>query len=120
MMARIAERRCVSRPIPLIKSLHSLISPFNGLGLRLEIERMSKICLMMVAGERSGDLYGAELAAEVSRQLGPVEIFGCGGDAMRQAGVQTTVDSREFALVGISEVVPGLRRAYRAFQALLA
>jgi lipid-A-disaccharide synthase len=86
----------------------------------LEIERMSKICLMMVAGERSGDLYGAELAAEVSRQLGPVEIFGCGGDAMRQAGVQTTVDSREFALVGISEVVPGLRRAYRAFQALLA
>ena len=74
----------------------------------------------MVAGERSGDLYGAELGAEVRRQLGPVEIFGCGGNAMRQAGVQTTVDSHEFALVGITEVVSGLPRAYRAFQALLA
>jgi lipid-A-disaccharide synthase len=75
---------------------------------------------MMVAGERSGDLYGAELAAELSRQLGSVEMFGCGGDAMRQAGVQTAVDSHQFALVGITEVLSGLPRAYRAFQALLA
>jgi lipid-A-disaccharide synthase len=75
---------------------------------------------MMVAGEHSGDLYGAELATELNRQLGSVELFGCGGDAMRQAGVQTTVDSHQFAMVGITEVVSGLPRAYRAFQALMA
>ena len=75
---------------------------------------------MMVAGERSGDLYGAELATELKTQLDFVEIFGCGGDAMRQAGVETTADSHQFAMVGITEIVSGMPRAYRAFRALLA
>ncbi len=74
---------------------------------------------MMVAGERSGDLYGAELASEL-RRLTSVEIFGCGGDSMRQGGVETTVDSHQFAMVGITEVISGLPRARRAFHALLA
>src|SRR5204862_3360742 len=46
-------------------------------------------------------------------------IFGCGGEAMRHAGVETTVDARQFALVGITEVVSVLPRAYRAFHELL-
>jgi lipid-A-disaccharide synthase len=75
---------------------------------------------MMVAGERSGDLYGAELAIELQKELDSVDVFGCGGDAMRQAGVETTVDSHQFAMVGITEIFSGLPRAYRAFHALLA
>src|SRR6516164_2054940 len=75
---------------------------------------------MMVAGERSGDLYGAELAIELKTQLDSLDVFGCGGDAMRQAGVETTVDSHQFAMVGITEIVSGMPRAYRAFRALLA
>ena len=74
----------------------------------------------MVAGERSGDLYGAELATELKTQLDSLDVFGCGGDAMRQAGVETTVDSHQFAMVGITEIVSGMPRAYRAFRALLA
>jgi len=74
----------------------------------------------MVAGERSGDLHGAELASALREELGPIEIFGCGGDAMRQAGVQTVADLRDFAMVGITEVVSGLPRARRAFHTLLA
>lgn len=80
---------------------------------------MSKISLMMVAGERSGDVYGGELAAALRERLGEVEIFGCGGEAMRRGGVETSVDSRQFAMVGITEVVSGLPRAYRAFNELL-
>src|SRR5437773_9864860 len=80
---------------------------------------MSKTCLMMVAGERSGDVYGARLATALKQRLPEIEIFGCGGEAMRHAGVETTVDARRFAMVGITEVVSGLPRAYRAFHALL-
>ena len=75
--------------------------------------------LMMVAGERSGDIYGARLAAAIRTRLPDAEIFGCGGDLMRAAGVRTVVDSHQFAMVGITEVVSGLPRAYRGFQALL-
>jgi lipid-A-disaccharide synthase len=79
---------------------------------------MSKTSLMMVAGERSGEVYGGELAGALRARTG-VEIFGCGGEAMRKAGVDTPVDAREFAMVGITEVVSGLPRAYRAFHKLL-
>ncbi len=80
---------------------------------------MSKTCLMMVAGERSGDVYGAALAVALRARLQTVEIFGGGGEAMRQVGVETTVDAHEFSMVGIVEVFSGLPRAYRAFRSLL-
>jgi lipid-A-disaccharide synthase len=78
------------------------------------------IRILMVAGERSGDLHGAELAHALRDELGEVEIFGCGGEAMRQAGVETIADLRDFAMVGITEVVSGLPRARSAFHAILA
>jgi lipid-A-disaccharide synthase len=81
---------------------------------------MANSCLMIVAGERSGDVYGAELAKALRARLGSVEIFGCGGDAMREAGVETTVDAHRVAVAGIVEVLAGLPRVYRAFHTLLA
>jgi len=77
-------------------------------------------CLMMVAGERSGDLYGAELAVALRERLPEPKLFGCGGEAMRLAGVDTVVDAHQLTMIGITEVIGGLPRAYRAFHALLA
>ncbi|HKT12225.1 MAG TPA: lipid-A-disaccharide synthase [Terriglobia bacterium] len=74
----------------------------------------------MVAGERSGDVYGAALTEALKARIADAEIFGCGGEAMRAAGVDTLVDIDEVALIGISEVLSGLPRAYRALQALVA
>jgi lipid-A-disaccharide synthase len=75
---------------------------------------------MLVAGERSGDVYGGELAKALRARLPDLELFGCGGEAMRRAGVETVVDAHQLSLAGITEVISGLLRAYRAFQALLA
>jgi lipid-A-disaccharide synthase len=75
--------------------------------------------ILIVAGERSGDVYGAELARELGERLDGVALFGCGGDAMREAGVETPVDAHSIALAGIVEIVSGLARVYRAFHALL-
>jgi lipid-A-disaccharide synthase len=74
---------------------------------------------MMVAGERSGDVFGAELALALRARLNEAEIFGCGGEAMRRAGVDTVVDAHQLTMIGITEVISGLPRAYRAFHALL-
>jgi len=74
---------------------------------------------MIVAGERSGDVYGAGLAQALRARLPGVEIFGAGGHAMREAGVDTVVDSHEIAIAGITEVASGLPRVYRAFHKLL-
>jgi len=87
-------------------------------GLLMSKEPTTRI--LMVAGERSGDLHGAELAGELKAILGHVDIWGCGGEAMRQASVDLVADLRDFAMVGITEVISGLPRARRAFNRLLA
>jgi len=81
---------------------------------------MTRNCFLMVAGERSGDMYGGELARALKARIADAEIFGCGGEAMRSAGVETLVDIHQVALIGISEVVTGLPKAYRAMQDLVA
>lgn len=79
---------------------------------------MPKPALMIVAGERSGEVYGAELARALFERLPGVELFGCGGEAMRQAGVETLVDAHEVTMVGVAEVLGGLPRAFRALRRL--
>jgi len=74
---------------------------------------------MIVAGERSGDIYGAGLAQALQARLPGLEVFGCGGEAMRQAAVDTVVDSHQIAIAGITEIVSGIPRAYHAFHRLL-
>jgi len=76
--------------------------------------------IMIVAGERSGDIYGAALARALESRLPGVEIFSCGGEAMRQASVDTVVDSHQISIAGITEVIHGIPRVYRAFHQLLA
>ncbi len=80
---------------------------------------MAKTCVMMVAGERSGDVYGGELAAALRSRLPSIEIFGCGGDAMRASGVETVVEAQQFSLLGIVEVFSALPQARRAFLSLI-
>jgi len=81
---------------------------------------MSDHSLMIVAGERSGDILGAELARALRQRLPDLKLFGCGGEAMREAGVDTVVDAHRLTMMGITEVISGLPRAYRALQTLLA
>ena len=81
---------------------------------------MSDLSLMIVAGERSGDLLGAGLARALRGRLEGLRLFGCGGEAMREAGVDTVVDSHRLTMMGITEVIGGLARAWRALGALVA
>ena len=80
----------------------------------------SVIKLMLVAGEASGDKHGAHLV-EALRSLHPqasFEFFGAGGDEMRAAGVETLVDAREVAIMGVLEVASALPKFLRAFRLL--
>lgn len=61
--------------------------------------------IMIVAGEASGDIYGADLAIEARRLAPDLHFFGIGGARMREAGVETLVDSAEMAVVGLVEVL---------------
>jgi lipid-A-disaccharide synthase len=44
-----------------------------------------------------------------------LEVFGIGGNALRQAGVSVRIDNSQIAVVGISEAVSKLKVLFRAF-----
>ena len=71
--------------------------------------------ILMIAGEVSGDIYGADLARHLYRQI-PVKITGIGGKRMREAGVDILYDSSEISVVGLSEILPRLRAIIRAYR----
>ena len=71
---------------------------------------------MIIAGEASGDLHGAHLAARLRQSLPHVELYGIGSRMMCEAGVQLLYDSSAWSAIGISEagkVFPRLLLAFR-------
>lgn len=62
----------------------------------------------IIAGEASGDMYGAELAKELRKLAAAnneeIHITGMGGPKMMAAGIPVKVDSTELGVVGIFEV----------------
>lgn len=74
--------------------------------------------LLISAGEASGDLHAARLAAAL-RERGASELFGMGGEHMRAAGVDLIADSREGSVLGITEIVQRLPELRRVFRRLL-
>lgn len=61
--------------------------------------------IMIVAGEASGDLQGARLAAELKRIAPHLHIRGVGGRRMREAGVELLFDSSSWGAIGIAEAL---------------
>ena len=65
--------------------------------------------IWILAGEASGDLYGARLAEELRRVAAEkgenLELSGMGGPRMIAAGIPVKVDSSELGVMGLVEVL---------------
>jgi lipid-A-disaccharide synthase len=79
---------------------------------------VSSYRFLIVAGEASGDMYGADVARGLLRQFPDCEIYGLGGQRMRDAGVQLEGDISKTAVIGPFEVVSSLANLYRVFRRL--
>jgi lipid-A-disaccharide synthase len=72
---------------------------------------------MIVAGEPSGDAHAAALVRAL-RERAELDFFGATGPLMRDAGVETIVNSDELAIMGIVEVGRVFSKFIRAFRKL--
>lgn len=74
--------------------------------------------VLLVAGEASGDVHGAELVTAL-RHLDPyIEVYGVGGDKLRAAGMHVLVDTASIATMGLTEVVGAFGRILRMYRKL--
>ena len=78
--------------------------------------------VLVVAGEASGDMHAAELVEALRTRLGASgpAFFGCGGPALRQAGMEILVDNRQLSVLGPFEAVSHLGRFFAALRQLEA
>jgi lipid-A-disaccharide synthase len=106
------------------------------------------LLILISAGEASGEMYGAQLIDALRRAAGqkPAELrsartgeapvptqstpplsskadslqfFGVGGDRMRAAGCETVIDTRDLAVVGITEILSRLPQILGLYRRLI-
>ena len=72
--------------------------------------------IMMIAGEVSGDYIGAALIEELKQLDDGINVFGLGGDRMKEAGMNVLYHIKKMAFLGFAEVVkhlPFIRQVQR-------
>ena len=72
--------------------------------------------IMIIAGEVSGDILGAELSDELQKLDSNLHLVGIGGDRMKQSGVEIIYHIKKMAFLGFAEVVkhlPFIKRVQR-------
>lgn len=74
--------------------------------------------VMIMAGEASGDLHGANLARELGKLDPAVAVYGVGSKQMRDAGVRMLADASTISVVGITEVLTHIRAIYGVYAKL--
>jgi lipid-A-disaccharide synthase len=75
--------------------------------------------LLVVAGEASGDLHGAEILRELKRRKPDLRIVGVGGSLMTPYLDHKLADLKDLGVVGFLGVVRHLPRLRRLFRGLL-
>ena len=75
--------------------------------------------IFLSAGEASGDHYGAQLIAELSRRIPGATFFGLGGREMEAAGLDRVVRAEDVAHMGITEVIRHAPSIYAKFRRLV-
>lgn len=75
---------------------------------------------LIVAGEASGDMYGAEVARRLAERFPDAVLFGLGGERMRAAGVELLADISRTAVVGPFEAVSHFGSLFQLFRKLTA
>lgn len=76
--------------------------------------------LLVIAGEDSGDLHGAELLRELKARRPDLRIIGVGGPRMTPFLDRKLADVKDLAVVGFIEVIQHLPRLNRLFKQILA
>lgn len=60
---------------------------------------------MVIAGEISGDMHAAALVRAVQKRNSAISFFGIGGDGLEKAGMEIFRNTRDMAVLGLSEVL---------------
>lgn len=74
--------------------------------------------IMVVTGEASGDQHASDLVAELQRRRPELRFFGMGGPKLAARNVELIYGAHEVSVMGLTEVLPKLRRILQVMKGL--
>lgn len=74
--------------------------------------------VMLVVGEASGDLHGADLIKALYQRDPTLEIFGVAGERLKQEGLKVVFDVAQLTGMGFTELVGNLGALWKAYRRL--
>jgi len=77
---------------------------------------MKKKHILIVVGEASGDLYGAQLVSFLREKHPQLDFFGIGGPELRKVGLRSLFKMEELSVVGLFEVFPKIPKLWKALR----
>lgn len=69
--------------------------------------------IMIVAGEASGDMHGANLVREMLKVNPGLNFYGIGGKKLKEEGVHLLANASDMAVVGLTEVTSKLGNIFK-------
>jgi len=75
--------------------------------------------ILIVAGENSGEKYGADLVHQFKKLHPSLSFFGIGGNQMEREGVSLLFPVEELAVVGVFEIISHLPRIKKIFNKII-
>ena len=93
-------------------------APDTGVSATPPAPSVARRKVLLVAGEASGDLHGAMLVTALQRRDPNLEIWGVGGERLRQAGMHILVDTAAVATMGFVETFGTLGRLLSTYRRL--
>jgi lipid-A-disaccharide synthase len=74
--------------------------------------------VMLVVGEASGDLHGANLVKSLRQRDPSIEIFGVAGERLKREGVRVIFDVARLTGMGFAELIGNLKTLWQAYRLL--
>ncbi len=94
------------------------VAPDRAVGAADPAAAAARRKVLLVAGEASGDLHGAMLVRALQRRDPRLEVWGVGGDRLRDAGMHILVDTAAVATMGFVETFGTLGRLLSTYRQL--
>lgn len=74
--------------------------------------------IFISAGEASGDLLGANLACALLQKNPSLQLYGMGGEHMRNAGVAIKFNAEKLSVIGVIEIIKHLPSIFSTWRAI--
>lgn len=81
---------------------------------------MNNKSVLIIAGETSGDIHGANLIREMKNLMPDLQFYGIGGERMEKEGTELFYNVNQMSLIGVTEILSHIPFIYKVINRIVS